>query len=442
MTGYYIRLALQSFRRHPGLTAVMVCAIALGIGVCIVTMTVYHAVSGNPIWWKNDRLYAVLINPTQRDAMNPSNPYLPIAQWAYRDATAFYASKIPERRVIMFAGGGVIVGGTPVAKPLPITTRYTSGDFFPMFDVPFLYGGGWDAQADAGPDPVIVLGRELNNELFGGVNSVGRQVRWKNREFRVVGVLNEWFPKPKFYDLSFGTYASPEDAYVPFAFGPVLQQQPGVTRCFGPSDATSFAGLLNSDCVWMQMWLELPDAAGRQRMQTMLDGYWAVQHSHGRFAKLRNIHLARPSEWLAENKIVQSDDRIMVVAAFAFLAVCLANTLGILLARFLNRAPNIGVRRALGATRRDVLVQHLIEVGAICSCGAALGLVLGALGLRALHWLYEIPGTRSGYQELMRFESVSIAWSVALAMGSALIAGLYPSWRAGHLPPAAYLKSQ
>ena len=62
MIGYYIRLALQSFRRHPGLTAVMVCAIALGIGVCIVTMTVYHAVSGNPIWWKNDRLYAVLIN--------------------------------------------------------------------------------------------------------------------------------------------------------------------------------------------------------------------------------------------------------------------------------------------------------------------------------------------------------------------------------------------
>jgi len=442
MIGYYIRLALQSFRRHPGLTAVMVCAIALGIGVCIVTMTVYHAVSGNPIWWKNDRLYAVLINRTERDTFHPENPFLPLAQLPYRDALAFYASKIPERRVIMFQAGGVIVGGARAAKPLQIRTRYTNADFFSMFDVPFLYGGGWDARADAGPEPVIVIGRELNDELFGGLNSVGRRVLWSNREFRIIGVLDEWFPKPKFYDLSSGTYTTPEDAYVPFAWGPVLKQRPSLTYCFGPSDASSSKGFLNSDCVWIQMWLELPDASSRQRMQAMLDAYWTEQHSHGRFPKLRNVQLARVSEWLAENKIVQGDDRIMVVAAFAFLAVCLANTLGILLARFLTRAPNTGVRRALGATRRDVLAQHLIEVGAICVCGAALGLALGAGGLRALHGLYEIPGTRSGYQELMRFESVSIAWSVALAVGSALIAGLYPSWRAGHLPPAAYLKSQ
>ena len=42
---YYIRLAFKSFRRTPGLTALMVCAIALGIGVCVMTMTVYHAMS-------------------------------------------------------------------------------------------------------------------------------------------------------------------------------------------------------------------------------------------------------------------------------------------------------------------------------------------------------------------------------------------------------------
>ena len=40
----------------------MVCAIALGIAVCVMTLTVYHAMSGNPIWWKNDRLYAVTMD--------------------------------------------------------------------------------------------------------------------------------------------------------------------------------------------------------------------------------------------------------------------------------------------------------------------------------------------------------------------------------------------
>ena len=49
MTAYYLRLALKSFRRNPGLTALMVGAIALGIAVCVMTLTIYHAMSGNPI---------------------------------------------------------------------------------------------------------------------------------------------------------------------------------------------------------------------------------------------------------------------------------------------------------------------------------------------------------------------------------------------------------
>jgi putative ABC transport system permease protein len=445
VTGYYIRLALQSFRRHPGLTAVMVCAIALGIGVCIVTMTVYHAVSGNPIWWKNDRLYAITVDtPRMRspDQAHPT-PDQPTLLLAYEDASHLFASPIPERRVMMVRGRATIAGGARSARPMLVPTRETTADFFAMFDVPFLYGGAWDARADARPEPVIVLSRDLNDTLFGGANSVGRMVSWNEHEFRVVGVLDAWFPKPKFYDLNQGgAYDPPEDAFIPFAWGPLLQQHPFASECFSKYDTSSFAGFLHSDCLWVQMWVELPGEERHQRMQTMLDAYWIAQRAHGRFPTLGAVHLTRVSEWLTENDIVESDDRIMVVAAFAFLAVCLANTLGILLARFLSRAPSTGVRRALGATRRDVLAQHLLEVGAISLCGAALGLLLGAAGLHALHALYAIPGVRSGYQELMRFDAVSIAWAVALAVGSALVAGLYPSWRAGRLPPAVYLKSQ
>ena len=49
MFGYYLRLALKSFGRNRGITALMVLAIALGIAVCVMTLTVYHAMSGNPI---------------------------------------------------------------------------------------------------------------------------------------------------------------------------------------------------------------------------------------------------------------------------------------------------------------------------------------------------------------------------------------------------------
>ena len=51
MITYYLRLALKSFRRSPGLAVLMVCAIGLGIATCVMTLTIYHVKSGNPIWW-------------------------------------------------------------------------------------------------------------------------------------------------------------------------------------------------------------------------------------------------------------------------------------------------------------------------------------------------------------------------------------------------------
>src|ERR1700744_3648184 len=100
MFGYYIRLALKNFRRNPGLTALMVCAMGFGIAVCVMTMTVYHAMSGNPIWWKNDRLYTVTMdNWDPNRPVDLQHPTLPPAQMTYKDATFLMRSKIPEHRV-------------------------------------------------------------------------------------------------------------------------------------------------------------------------------------------------------------------------------------------------------------------------------------------------------------------------------------------------------
>src|SRR5215472_6906859 len=178
MIGYYIRLALKSFRRNPGLTVMMVCAIALGIGVSVVTITVYHAMSGNPIWWKSDRLYAVTMDSWDpKKPFDEKHPELPPPQLSYRDAEALFASNIPKRKAIMASMGGVLSGGTARSTPEPANARATTADFFSLFDVPFLYGSGWNAAADGKPEPVLVLSREMNDKLFGGRNSVGMTVR-------------------------------------------------------------------------------------------------------------------------------------------------------------------------------------------------------------------------------------------------------------------------
>jgi putative ABC transport system permease protein len=448
MLAYNIRLALKSFRRTPGLTALMVGAIALGIAACIVTMTLYHAMSGNPIWWKNDRLYAVTMDSWDLDSpFDPARPQLPPPQLTYRDALHIGESSIPLRHVVMHKDRGVITGGTAHTRPAPVRTRLTTADFFAMFDVPFLYGSGWHATADRGADPVMVLSKRENEILFGGINSVGRTIRWNDFEFRVVGVLDDWSPQPKFFDLNNGPFNSPEDVYIPLGWTEILQRPPrdGSHSCSrNPQKDDSFQGYLNADCVWLQMWVELPDARSRERMQAFLDGYWAEQRKAGRFQRPRNNRLTDVGQWLADQQVVGTDDRLLVGMAFAFLMVCLINTVGLLLAKFLSSAALTGIRRALGASRLQVFTQHLVETGLLAAAGALLGLALAALGLWGLRTLYSVEA-QLGYgnpQELARFDGATVVIAVTLAVVAALAAGWYPAWRVGRLPPAVYLKSQ
>ena len=445
MLAYNVRLAVKSFRKTPGITALMVGAIAIGIAACVITMTLYHAASGNPIWWKGDRLYAVTLdNWDPNRPFNPADVHMPPPQLTYRDAESLAQSRIPLRHVIMRLDQGVIVVGNQT--PRAVDTRVTSADFFAMFDVPFLYGGGWKAASDTAPDPVIVLSKAENQRLFAGANSVGRTLRWEDQEFRVIGVLDDWNPQPKFYDLNNVAFAHAEDAYIPYGWTEALRRAVvyGNHQCWKYERATTFEEYLNADCDWIQMWVELPTASDRARMQDFMDSYWARQHARGRFLRPRNNRLTSVGQWLKDQQVVGNDDRILVGVAFAFLAVCLINTIGLLLAKFLNGAALTGIRRALGASRRHIFIQHLVETALVAGAGALFGLVLTWVGLRGIHALYSINAELAvpGRDVLAHPDSYSITAAAGLAIVASLAAGLYPAWRVGRVPPAVYLKTQ
>ncbi|MGH8297653.1 MAG: ABC transporter permease [Steroidobacteraceae bacterium] len=442
MLNYYLRLALRSLRRTPGLTALMVGAIAVGIAACIVTLTVYHAMSGNPIWWKNNVLYAVTIDSWGANApFDPRHPTLPPPQLTYTDATSLLRSDIPKRKVIMSQLVGMLSGAPGQTVPLHVVTRATTKDFFAMFDVPFQYGGAWRGN-DLDALPEIVLTQGVNDTLFGGADSVGRSVLWNGNRFRVVGVLRKWQPLPRFYDVIDGAFPAPQDraqAFVPFSWVTTLQAQPmGDTDCHLTTPIQSYQEFLASNCVWIQMWVELPSAARRARFQAYLDAYWAAQHRAGRFPRPLNNHLTNVSQWLKVNGVVSGDTRILLRVAFAFLAICLINTVGILLTKFLRGAPMVGVRRALGASRRQIFLQHLVEVALVSVSGGLLGLALGAAGLGGVQAIY---AENNSYGMLAHFDPLGVAWALGLAALSTLAAGLYPAWTVGRLPPAVYLKS-
>jgi putative ABC transport system permease protein len=119
-----------------------------------------------------------------------------------------------------------------------------------------------------------------------------------------------------------------------------------------------------------------------------------------------------------------------------FLLVCLVNTVGLLLAKFLRRGSEIGVRRALGASRGAIFSQCLVEAGAIGVAGGVLGLGLSLLGL----WAVRLQP--ASYAELAHLDLGMLALTFVLAVVASVLAGLLPAWRAMQVTPAIQLKSQ
>jgi len=447
---YDLRLAFLSMRRTPMLTALTAAAIACGIAACTFMITIYHAESRNPIWWKNDQLYAVLLDlkGTDRRPLNLHHFDDPPLQLAFRDAQALFRSSIPSRKIMGYVSGQVLEPAAAGAKPFGAMVRLTTADFFKMFDVPFLYGEGWNSTADDAPEAVAVLSKRTNDRVFGGANSLGRSVTLGGRSYSVIGVLNDWLPQPKFYDLE---GMVPEDVYLPFRWGEILELPSMNVSCLSiaaENDLLSPKGTYTSDCVWIQFWAELPERDQRERFQQFIDAYVTDQKKHGRFPRPLNNRLLNVQDWLQINDAVGTETHLEMALAFMFLAICLLNTLGLMLAKFLGAAPMAGVRRALGASRRDILRQHLTEVLALGLLGGTLGVLLAKLGLavetaQSLRLLgADNPEQVAAVRSFSDMDVTVVAAALGLSLFTGLLAGLYPAWRIGRAPPAIYLKAQ
>src|SRR5690348_2694618 len=130
--------------------------------------------------------------------------------------------------------------------------------------------------------------------------------------------------------------------------------------------------------------MQLDDAAAARDYKQFLDNYAAQQQQAGRFKWAPNIRLRGLMAWLDHEQVVPPDTRISLYVALGLLLVCLVNTAGLLLAKFLRRASEIGVRRALGASRREIYTQFLTEAGMVGLAGGVLGLVLTGLGIASV----------------------------------------------------------
>jgi putative ABC transport system permease protein len=437
MFAYYLDLALRSFTRNKVLTALMILTIGFGVAASMTTWTLYRAVSGDPIPRKSSELFVPQIDMWGPSAQkgNPNSDKGPPNQLDYDDAMALMRDHRANLQSAIYAIQPSVVPADPGKHPINVSGYAVFSEFFPMLDVPFAYGSGWSAADDAQRAHVAVISGKLNREVFSGGNSVGNTLNIEGHDYRVIGVLGDWNPQPIYYDVpdTGGFFEQDERVFLPLntAIAAAMPNS-GSASCFRVQTQKGFVGLQRSSCVWIAYMAQLDTAAAVQRYRSYLENF-----AHERYpAWAANIRLRGLMAWLDYEQVVPPDTKVSLLIALGLLLVCLVNTAGLLLAKFMRRSGEIGVRCALGAPRSAIHAQFLTESGMIGLAGGVLGLLLTWLGIAGIGLV--MP---EDIADLAHLDPSLLLTTLGVGIVASLLTALYPALRAARVQPAWQLKS-
>jgi putative ABC transport system permease protein len=284
---------------------------------------------------------------------------------------------------------GVTVAGLGVEW-----TSYTLGDF--------LEGRNFLPDDVVRAAPVTVLSEEMAKRAFGEAPAVGKRVRIAGNVFEVVGVYR---PKPNVFDGG-----RPIWAYVPASTG--FKYLP-----------------LNDD--WMDF-LIVP-AAGYTQEEAM-DEVTVAMRTLRRLkpGEENNFALVRQEAFVnLVGSITGAIRLVMTVLSSIGLMVGGVGVVGIMLISVTERTREIGVRKALGARRSEILWQFLVESTTVTFIGGVFGLLFGAGGALLLKALTPVPAA---------VPLSSVLWALAIAAFTGIVFGLYPANKAARLDPVEALR--
>ena len=123
----------------------------------------------------------------------------------------------------------------------------------------------------------------LSERLFGPGNSVGRSLTFSGQPFKVIGVIDRWLPKPRFYDAG-NDFSPPDDLFIPFRWAESLSDLRFQGFCQQTrTDVHTFKEIAPSECISTGLWTELADKTQYREYRQFLDSYSRAQQRAGRF---------------------------------------------------------------------------------------------------------------------------------------------------------------
>jgi ABC-type antimicrobial peptide transport system permease subunit len=385
-----VRYGWRSLRKAQGLTAVIVITLALGIGANTAIFSVVRAMLLKPLPFRDaDRLVFVWLDMTEigypRGPM--SGPDL---------------QNLRERSRTCVEFGGIWATGTVAltgqGDPEQLRAAFVTSNFFQVLGAESAVGRTFRAEDSVpGAPPTILLGWDLFVRRFGGDPSiVGRQIVVNDQPTTVIGVMPAAFRLLLPPDSSVPDRLQVWQPFWPdFDRGPrgnlflrvIGRMRPGVTVAEARADIASIARRIT-----------------------------------------REFGTARAFTTVA----LQADDvreiRGPLLALFAgvgiLLMIACVNVAGLLIARAVSRAREIALRLALGASRRRLLRQSLVEGLLLTPLGAAAGVVAGYAGLRVLlaltpESLSRIESARIDTTVLVFTLAISVVWGLLFSLAPA-----------------------
>ncbi|MDB5308934.1 MAG: macB 5 [Gemmataceae bacterium] len=277
---------------------------------------------------------------------------------------------------------------------------------------------------------VCVLGAETADKLFPFEDPLGQTVQMKSMRFKVVGVVKERMPTGG----TGGSQAAEDynrDIYIPFKtsfarFGGVI-----MTRASGSFTAEK----VEISQVTLTVDAEVDDLTGRAKVQAVGDEIKRIlEREHPR----KDYAVTVPLDRLEEAERAQNRfTNLLVLIASISLVVGGIGIMNIMLATVTERTREIGIRRALGAKRRDITLQFLVEAVVQTTVGGLCGVVLG------LAMLFTVPAvwkwlTKENLPHDVDGRAIYLSVIVSIVVG--VVFGLYPAWRAAKLDPIEALR--
>lgn len=424
----------QWARRSPVISAVFVSLIAMAIGGVTTMAAVMRGLTSDPVPGRGEQLFHVQLDPRPARGYRGGDAYRvgvePPAGLTWQDALALSNSS-PGIRAAALAQGRVSIRNEISLVGRYVTARYLNATAFGMFDMPIWTGRPWTEKEELRGDRLVVISRRLAEDMFGGKAAVGKLIQIAGKNFEIIGVLDKWNVYPRFYDLASSGF-NVEDVFIPLPLA-VESAMPltGSIDCFGQQQKD----IRVSPCTWLQYWVELPDKTSVARYKGAVQVLYQSRKDAGIYDRPENSRIRTLRQWLDLNAQVPLVFKIQSFLSYFFLLVSLINASGLLFVMFHHRKREVGIKRALGATRSTIVTEFISESVALGVLGAVLGTVLSVAGVLAMRWI------NPDYAGYFTVSPGPLCIAALLAIAMSLFASLWPAVNASKVDPASAMRS-